>query len=1068
MELKRYLIGLALVIFSSAAFSTNFYVSNNGNDNSSGTSPNNAWRTLNKVNSSMNSYNPGDSVLFESGGVFSGVISIYRSGSSSSKLVFGAYGTGARPIIMGSEEVSGWTQHNSSIWKATVNGDVQHVYVDNKPMELARFPNSGWLRNDQGSGTSIHDATLTQPNGYWNGADLVVRGSMWSYDRATISSYSNSTLNFNNIYFNLSNLDWGYFLRNKFEELDAPGEWFYNSNTNELYFWPPNGGNPNSLDVRAGVYDNGITVGYAKEYVVVRDIQFEHQNQYGVEMDGANRNEVVNCVFDHLNMGIRSYGAFNKFLSNTIRNTFATGITIIDNNSQVKFNQLENIAMQPGWGESNWGYFGIKAQGANNVISYNRLDKIGYIGIDAKGNSLIENNFVNEPLALLNDGGGIAFDDADGLIVRENIILNSLGNLESAATNHLNYHPISFGIYFGNSGISNTLIEGNTVGNCSGAGMHLDHTMTQHGNVIRDNVLYNNGQGIRFSDFSNYNGSGATSPYYVSSYDTQVSGNTICSLERDQETMIWLQVHTAQHTDFGTFDNNIYYNPFDEQSIKVIDNYQGNLEHRYTLAKWQQDYQRDYNSLSSPFWMDEYEITDYLSSELIINGTFNNGLNNWTWWPLDGSNTIDNALDGSTMKTAFNTNNTYHEIKLNHNNDVNVQSGAYYLLEFSTKGSGHGEYEPIFKLNSTSWSQQTTMRRFMPLDGNRRDQGFVFQANGGGNGKIYFNQHYTEPDLWLDNVSLHKVAVQHVDATQFLVLHYNDSQDNMTIGLNGCWEQLDGTPVSGSITLTPWSSVVLRKIEGLDCSQAGGYELNIRAYLGGAFDDASAMMRDDLRIGQLVPTNEPYSSLGFEHAGAGGNESTTNSVLSITGINAIVDWVFVELRSASNSSSVIETRSALVQRDGDIVDMDGVSPVFFNTGSSSAFVAVHHRNHLGAMTAAPITFNSGVTNVDLSNPTTQLYGQNPTDISAGNKRLLWPGNVNMDGLVKYTGTSNDRDPVLAGIGGLTPTAIVDGYMTEDVNMDGSTSYTGTDNDRDVILQSIGGAIPTAGISEQLP
>lgn len=1068
MIAKRILLPTLGVLFGLVAHATNYYVSENGNDNSSGTSPGNAWRTLSKVNSYMWNLNPGDSVLFERGGTFVGSLSIQRSGNANDPLVFGAYGSGPLPIISGSEQVSGWSNYSGNIYQATVNADVEHLFYNDKPMALARFPNSGWLRNEQGSGTHIYDADLTQPNGYWNGAELVIRGTMWSYDLATVNSYSNNTLNFNNIYYNLSNLDWGYFIRGKFEELDAPGEWYYDSSNNQLYHYPSNGSNPNGQNIRAGVHERGFTVEWQQHHVIIQNLQFMHQTQYGVRLDGAHHVDIVSCVFTENYMGVSSYGNDNRYLNNQFIKTMATAIYIDDDNSAISYNQFEQIAMQPGLGESNWGYFGIRTQGDGNEISYNRLNTIGYIGIDAKSDALIRRNYVNNANALLNDGGGIACDNTDGMVIQENIVLNISGDLESAATEHLNYHTISHGIYFGNSGIRNTTVERNTVANCTGTGIHVDHTMDSEGNSILDNVVYNNANQIRFSDFSNYNGAGATYPYFVPAYNTQVSGNTFCSLERDQASMIWLQVHTAQHTDFGSFDNNIYYNPFNEQSIKVVDNFNGNLEHRYTLGKWQQDYQRDHNSTSSPFWMDGYTISDYLSGELITNGNFNDGLNNWSWWPGDGSITTDNTLDGNTMDVQFNTNNTYYEIKLNHNNNVNVQNGDYYLLEYSVLGQGHGEFEPIFKLNSTSWSSQPMLRRFMPIDGDRKDRAFVFQAEGSGNGKVYFNQHYTEPNMWVDNVSLHKVSAQPIDATQILALHYNDSESSTSIPLSGCWEKLDGTPVSGSITLAPFSSVVLRKLEGQGCSQAGGYEFGIKVLLAGNYNAGSGMMEDDLRDAQLLPINEPYTALGFQQVGNGGDESTTAGVLNVTGPNAIVDWVYVELRDASNPAIVIECRNALLQRDGDIVDMDGVSPVFFQTGSGSAYVAVKHRNHLGIMTAAPLTFSSGVTQIDLTSMGTALYGQNATVTSADNKRLMWSGDISGDGVIKYIGSNNDRDLILTAIGGTVPTATVSGYITADVSLDGEVKYTGNNNDRDQVLESIGGSIPTLVVQEQLP
>jgi hypothetical protein len=78
------------------------------------------------------------------------------------------------------------------------------------------------------------------------------------------------------------------------------------------------------------------------------------------------------------------------------------------------------------------------------------------------------------------------------------------------------------------------------------------------------------------------------------------------------------------------------------------------------------------------------------------------------------------------------------------------------------------------------------------------------------------------------------------------------------------------------------------------------------------------------------------------------------------------------------------------------------------------------------------------------------------------------GDVTFNGTVSYTGTGNDRDPILQRIGGMVPTNTVSGYWREDVNLDGVVKYTGTANDRDAILNSIGGTSPTATRVATLP
>lgn len=64
--------------------------------------------------------------------------------------------------------------------------------------------------------------------------------------------------------------------------------------------------------------------------------------------------------------------------------------------------------------------------------------------------------------------------------------------------------------------------------------------------------------------------------------------------------------------------------------------------------------------------------------------------------------------------------------------------------------------------------------------------------------------------------------------------------------------------------------------------------------------------------------------------------------------DVIVDWLMIELRSETTRIETI--RPALLQADGDVVDMDGVSPLQFPTVESGQYyVVVQHRNHLSIM-----------------------------------------------------------------------------------------------------------------------
>jgi PKD repeat protein/glucose/arabinose dehydrogenase len=268
------------------------------------------------------------------------------------------------------------------------------------------------------------------------------------------------------------------------------------------------------------------------------------------------------------------------------------------------------------------------------------------------------------------------------------------------------------------------------------------------------------------------------------------------------------------------------------------------------------------------------------------------------------------------------------------------------------------------------------------------------------------------------------------------------------------------TPTNSNRVVIPGSALARWE----DC----GPSVRVRVNLSGAWDVQANQMRDALRAAGALPLHEPYTALGYVHAGGGGGETMAASMLSTTGKNAIVDWVVVELRNAANPAQVVATKSALLQRDGDVVDVLGRTRLLFNVAPGAYKVAVRHRNHLGAMGLNTLTLGANEVGLDLTLPGTATYGTNAQTTLPNGRRALWCGEVHRDGLVKYTGGNNDRDAILTRIGGTVPTAILAGYHPEDVNLDGQVKYAGENNDRDAILITIGGVAPTNTRQQQLP
>jgi len=114
----RFLLPMVMILSGCApeSTSTTYYISSAGDDDHSGLTPKEAWRSIEKVNRA--SFRPGDAILFEAEGVWKGQLHPQGSGEKGRPITLGSYGEGARPVInMGDAEGAGIALVNQSWWE---------------------------------------------------------------------------------------------------------------------------------------------------------------------------------------------------------------------------------------------------------------------------------------------------------------------------------------------------------------------------------------------------------------------------------------------------------------------------------------------------------------------------------------------------------------------------------------------------------------------------------------------------------------------------------------------------------------------------------------------------------------------------------------------------------------------------------------------------------------------------------------------------------------------------------------------------------------------------------------
>ena len=252
-------------------------------------------------------------------------------------------------------------------------------------------------------------------------------------------------------------------------------------------------------------------------------------------------------------------------------------------------------------------------------------------------------------------------------------------------------------------------------------------------------------------------------------------------------------------------------------------------------------------------------------------------------------------------------------------------------------------------------------------------------------------------------------------------LGYSQSIERQVVGSAGMTLS-DGSTASMDFTIGEF--VVTTITDGTSILSQGFHQGEIMLSIslgpvvmlqGPLVTSGTSIMDDTLRSSGLLPTTSPYVD----------GLTCNTTVFDITGNDAIVDWIWVELRDAGDNSVVIASQSALLQRDGDVVGVDGVSPLSFKQATESYNVSVNHRNHLGIMTASPIALSETNTIVNLTANANIVLGTTNAVVNMSGVFAMYSGDFDENGQIQ----NSDINSVILLLGG-------SGYNEADVDMNG--------------------------------
>ena len=210
-----------------------------------------------------------------------------------------------------------------------------------------------------------------------------------------------------------------------------------------------------------------------------------------------------------------------------------------------------------------------------------------------------------------------------------------------------------------------------------------------------------------------------------------------------------------------------------------------------------------------------------------------------------------------------------------------------------------------------------------------------------------------------------------------------------------------------------------------------GFDLSIKVFLEGPYAGSSSMSKS-LNSAGYLPMQQPFDSLLLSYSGV---ERVRSSFFAKD--TTLVDWVLVELRTGTSSSTIVAQRAGFLKSDGTIVGLDGVSPLRFGLPAGDYYIVIRHRNHLAIMSNNAVTMNDDHTIkfYDFTTSQSQAYGTNAmADLGDGNFGMI-AGDGNGNGQVQ----NNDSENIWKPDNGTS------GYKNSDFNLNGQVQNNDNEN-----------------------
>lgn len=294
-----------------------------------------------------------------------------ESGSKDLSLLIVAY-KNEKVVLSGGKQLQlQWESYKDGILKARTekNLNFDQFFVDGKPQILARYPDyDASILPWHGYAEDILNAERLKSYKHPQGAYIHrMHSGLWgSYDFVIDTVDSNGIPTLTGGY-QMNRNNYGYhprfgFIENVIEELNAPGEWFYDKEDGSIYYKPGAGLELAKAVFEVSLLENILTIKGSREHpvanVVINGITFQHTlrtfmktreqllrsdwaiyRQGALFIEGAEKVRIENCNFENLGGNVIFINNYNRNVTingNHIHDAGATAINLVGSPDAVR------------------------------------------------------------------------------------------------------------------------------------------------------------------------------------------------------------------------------------------------------------------------------------------------------------------------------------------------------------------------------------------------------------------------------------------------------------------------------------------------------------------------------------------------------------------------------------------------------------------------------------------------------------------------------------------------------------------------------------------------------------